>query len=306
MQPNAKYAIIGQLMKPFEYTPILGWSISRYDTFSTCRRRYFYQYYYKWDTEHPREKIARLRSMVSVPLQVGTVAHICISTLFRRLLKEPRQPIDIQRLADYARRKLADQHRNADYAEIYYGQKSKVDQEEMAAAVVAAITNLIKSDRFKWLVEQATSKTEPWVIDPEGYGETRVENLKAYCKVDFLIPAPGAVHILDWKTGKEKEGKHGIQMRGYAAWASYHYDEKLDSITPTVAYLLPDYREKTVELNEYDMQDFASLVRGQTNEMYALCSDVAENVPQTKDRFPMTRLESLCRYCNFREPCQRT
>ncbi len=292
-------------MKSFEFTSILGWSNSRYDTFKTCRRQYFYQYYYKWDTEHAREKIARLRSMVSVPLQIGTVAHTCISTLLRRLLKEPRQPIDIQRLSDFARRKLTEQHRRSDYAEIYYGTKTHIDEEEMTASVITAVRNLIGSDRFQWLKQHASTASEAWVIDPEGYGETRVEGLKAYCKVDFLIPAEGRLHILDWKTGKEREDKHGVQMRGYAAWASYHYDTQLHNITPTVAYLLPDYREKTVALNEYDMQDFASFVREQTHEMYALCSDPADNVPLTKDRFPLTQIESICRYCNFREPCNR-
>ena len=53
------------------------------------------------------------------------------------------------------------------------------------------------------------------------------------------------------------------------------------------------------------MQDFATLVREQTREMYALCSDVDENVPLPKDRFPQTKIESLCEYCNFGELCGR-
>jgi len=90
-------------------------------------------------------------------------------------------------------------------------------------------------------------------------------------------------------------------MRGYAAWASYHYDISLDAIIPMIAYLLPEYHEKTVEFNESDMQDFATLVRGQIREMYALCSNVDENVPLSRDRFPQAKVESLCEYCNFRE-----
>lgn len=292
-------------MKSFEYTTILGWSISRYDMFTTCRRQYYYQYYYKWDTEHPQGLIARLRSMVSVPLQIGTVAHTCISTLLKRLLKEPDQPVDTQRLADYVGRKVAEQHRRADYAEVYYGHEIRINTEEMTDTILAAVTNLIESDRFEWLAQQATAATKPWIIDPVGFGETRVEGLKAYCKVDFMIHTQDHLHILDWKTGKEREDKHSIQMRGYAAWASYHYDTQLDAITPTVAYLLPDYHETTMELNEYDMQDFATLVREQAQEMYALCSDVGENVPLSKDRFPQTKVEPLCEYCNFRELCGR-
>ena len=34
-------------IKQFPFTPILGWSSTRYDMFSLCRRRYFYHYYGK-------------------------------------------------------------------------------------------------------------------------------------------------------------------------------------------------------------------------------------------------------------------
>jgi len=251
-------------MQSFEFSTILGWSNSRYDIFTTCRRQYYYQYYYKWDNEHPQALIARLRSMVSVPLQIGIITHTCISTLLKRLLKEPNQPINTRRLTDYIRRKVVEQHRKANYAEIYYGSETQIDMEEINNKVLIAIMNLIESDRFKWLTQQALVATEPWIIDPEGFGETRVEGLKAYCKVDFLIPVQDQLYILAWKTGKEREDKHNAQMRGYAAWASYHYDILLDAITPTIAYLLPDYHETTVKLNEYDMQDFATLVREQT------------------------------------------
>ncbi len=35
----------------YDYTPQLGWSSTRWETFRTCRRRYFYQYYARYDRE---------------------------------------------------------------------------------------------------------------------------------------------------------------------------------------------------------------------------------------------------------------
>ncbi len=292
-------------MKEFDYTPILGWSHTRYDIFSTCRRQYYYQYYGKWDAEHPTEHIARLKGLVSVPLLIGAVTHACISTLLRRLLKESARPVDVPRLNDFITRKIEEQHRIADYSQIYYKQTPEIDTAAMQRAIIHGIGNLLGCDRYLWVCERASAAAEPWIIDPEGFGEIRVDGLKAYCKVDFLIPEKGRLHILDWKTGKEPEDKHATQMRGYAAWASYHYEVDLDAVHPTVAYLLPDYHEASVELNEYDMQDFATMVRSQTHEMYELCSDIEENEPFPKDRFPLTRVESHCGYCNFRELCDR-
>lgn len=289
----------------YPYTPILGWSVTRYDTFSSCRRQYYYSYYHKHDREFGPQRIARLRAMVSVPLQIGTVTHDCIATILNRLLREPSVPVDHERLAAFVGRKAAAAHAGKQYAEIHYGERDEVSPEDIAAPTRQAITSLTSSDRFRWLTEQAAHPAGEWVVDTEGYGETRVDGLKAYCKVDFLVPAVGRLHILDWKTGKEREEKHTVQLRGYAAWASHRFGVSPEAILPIVAYLLPEYREVSVELNQYDMQDFASLVRNQTREMYALCSDVEQNLPLPKDRFPLTTVESLCAWCNYRELCGR-
>jgi CRISPR/Cas system-associated exonuclease Cas4 (RecB family) len=243
--------------------------------------------------------------LVSVPLQIGAVTHECISTILNRLLKNPTDPVDSKRLAEYIGRKATTRHRDAHYAEVYYGQRTEIGVEEVATRVRDAVASLIGSGRFAWLTEQASRQGAPWVVDPEGYGETRVDGLKAYCKVDFLIPADGFLYILDWKTGREREEKHSTQIRGYAAWASYHFDTPINKIVAVLAYPLPEYKESSVTLNEYDMQDFAGLVRGQTHEMQAMCSDIEQNVPLPKSRFPLTTIPSLCAYCNYRELCGR-
>jgi hypothetical protein len=35
-------------VKQFPYTPILGWSMSRFNLFSICKRKYYYHYYNKF------------------------------------------------------------------------------------------------------------------------------------------------------------------------------------------------------------------------------------------------------------------
>jgi hypothetical protein len=289
----------------YPYTPVLGWSVSRYDMFSACRRQYYYQYYHKHDTQFGAERIARLRALVSVPLQIGTVTHDCIAAILNRLLREPTEPVDHARLAEFVFRKAAEKHRGARYGEVHYGERAAVEAEDVASPSRDAIASLCASERFAWLVARAGHPEGEWVVDTEGYGETRVDGLKAYCKVDFLIPAEGRLHILDWKTGKEREERHAVQLRGYAAWASHRFGVPAERIAPTVAYLLPAYREVSVTLNQYDMQDFATLVRTQTHEMQALCRDVEQNLPLPKDRFPLTSVESMCTYCNYRELCGR-
>ena len=129
--------------------------------------------------------------------------------------------------------------------------------------------------------------------------------MKAYCKVDFLFPVEDTIYILDWKTGKPDEKKHKKQILGYTAWAGYHFNKGLAQIRPIVAYLQPVYSELEIAIAEDEYQNFAALVKRETEEMYALCKDKEKNVPLAKDAFPQTINTKICSFCNYRELCGR-
>ena len=54
-------------IKRFPYTPKLGWSATRYDLFSICKRRYFFHYYAKYDSEIQVRHLTRFKDLVTVP-----------------------------------------------------------------------------------------------------------------------------------------------------------------------------------------------------------------------------------------------
>ena len=56
-----------------------SWSASRHDTFSTCRRRYFYSYYAA--NEDP--EIHRLKKLSALPLWAGSVVHETIEAFLK-------------------------------------------------------------------------------------------------------------------------------------------------------------------------------------------------------------------------------
>ena len=288
----------------YPFTDILGWSVSRYDTFQSCRRKYYYDYYNKYDTEFPRAKIIQLKSMTTLALEAGNIVHDAIKTLLERLLKT-EDPIDTTRFMAYARRKAADYTAAKTFAEVYYRETPAMEPQTVFALVEQCLTAFLQSPRFAWITEKAVRNKTGWIIEPGGFGETRIDGLKAYCKVDFLFPVDGRIHILDWKTGKPAVQKHRKQMVGYAAWASQQCGAALENIEPTVAYLRPPYAESTIAVNEFDAQEFSSAVAAETAEMHALCATVERNVPRPKESFPQTARTGLCKYCNYRELCGR-
>ncbi|HIF68834.1 MAG TPA: hypothetical protein EYQ29_05885 [Candidatus Lambdaproteobacteria bacterium] len=70
-----------------------------------------------------------------------------------------------------------------------------------------------------------------WIIELSNYGETRINGLKAYCKVDFLVPMEDELHILDWKTGRKDVQKHRRQLIGYAGWARQELEPEFGTST---------------------------------------------------------------------------
>lgn len=288
--------------KQFDFTPILGWSTSRYSQFEFCKRRYFYHYYGKHDPELPRATITTLKDLVTIPLEIGSIVHIVIRVLLNRL-RRSQATIDQVRFAQYAQRTVSARVESNRFAEAYYGDVTSIEVDDLLPKVQQCLDNLISSDRYGWLAEVSKVSNEDWLIDPPGYGETRIHGLKAYCKVDFLLPYQAEYHILDWKTGKREEEKHRNQMIGYVAWAAYHLEAEPEQFKPIIAYLFPKFDELKQEVGEFEIENFAMQVQSETDEMYAYCADVEKNIPIAKSDFKKIDDQRICAHCNFRGLC---
>jgi CRISPR/Cas system-associated exonuclease Cas4 (RecB family) len=295
--------IAGKL-KQFPYTDILGWSVSRYDKFLLCKRQYYYDYYGKHDREFPRSRIDALKKMTSIPLEVGNVVHDSLKTLLERLLVSEK-PIDPARFLAFARKKTEEYCSTKTFAEVYYREVAAVRPDAVFDVAEKCLSNFLQSERYAWILARALDTKQSWIIEPPGYGETRIDGRKAYCKVDFLFPVDGDIYILDWKTGKKDEAKHRKQLWGYATWAAYHFGADPATIVPVTVYLQPVYDEMKVSLEGFDAGEFAARVASETEEMYAFCSDSARNIPKDKSAFPQTEKSVFCTFCNYRELCAR-
>jgi hypothetical protein len=290
-------------LQSFERTKILGWSASRYDKFSMCRRQYYYSYY-RWN-EPPalRSRADYLASLTSVPLETGNIVHDTIKTLLERLLKTEK-PVDRKQFFEFAGRKTEEYCRK-NFMEVHYKEKPEVDRKEILEKVRHNLSEFLNSKRYEWIILKALFNKNKWLIEPPGFGETRIDGWKAYCKVDFLFPVGNEIYILDWKTGRKDERKHSRQLLGYFSWASYHFGRSAEEIIPIIAYLSPEYSELKIKFNEFDIQEFKSGVVKETKEMYAMCRDAELNAPRDKEEFQMTESRKLCSFCNFRELCGR-
>jgi hypothetical protein len=289
-------------IKKFPFTPILGWSNSRYSLFSICKRKYFYHYYNKYDQDMSRREIMRYRNLTTMPLEIGSIVHEVIEALLRRL-RQSTDPIDTGKFVDYALEVARNAIRSKQFEEVVYGQMARISDEELAPGIQESLLNLIESQRYAWLAEKAVEHAKGWIIDPPGFGETRLGDLKAYFKVDFLFPFEDGYHIIDWKTGKADQEQHRKQLMGYATWACFHFEVEPEEVWPRIAYLRPAYLEVEETFDSSDLEHFAVQVHAETEEMYDHCRDVQANIPLDKAEFEQVDNPRICEYCNYRGIC---
>ncbi|MFH0893284.1 MAG: PD-(D/E)XK nuclease family protein [Bacteroidota bacterium] len=292
------------MIKKFPFTKILGWSPSRYEAFHYCKRMYYYNYYGKNDTDSTPEKISQLKALTSAPLATGSIVHIMIEFLLKRL-QECEKDINIEKFFDFTRKNTDEYCSNNTFMEVYYKETKAVKTDEIYKPVEACLKELLGSQRFGWIFNEAILNKKKWIIEPPGFGETRINELKAYCKVDFLFPMNDQVVILDWKTGKDKGDHFRKQLLAYTCWANYHLGVEAINIQPFVVMLSPTYNEIPFEFGNSDIKFFSVQVKEETEEMYEYCSNVKSNIPKEKSFFAKTKSEKKCAYCNYRELCQK-
>ena len=296
------------MLKRFPFSPILGWSVSRFDTFSFCKRKYYYTYYGKFDREIPLAKITQLKNLTTEALSIGSLAHDVIEAILKRLQKST-DVIDETRMKIFVKQQVQKYMLDKVFSEVYYKEKEEIDEAYIIESVFNAVMIFVKSERFEWIRQLPDTSKQQWIIEPDGYGETRIKtdrgDLKAYCKVDFMLPDGKDIYILDWKTGKADEFKHRKQLIGYSLFASFHFENKFDRIIPILAYLKDGYSEVVPQISEMDIENFKSDMIRDIGAMQNMNLDIENNTPVAKNEFTLTESEGKCKYCEFRELCGR-
>ncbi len=286
----------------YSFTSILGWSVSRYETFKNCKRAYYYNYYGKYDEQVPLDVINDLKKLTSIPLEKGNITHDVIRDILVRYTKTSTN-IDRVKLFTYIHKLIKSYCNKKVFSEVYYKEITKIDLEEMFNEIKKAVVNLFNSNRFMWLISKAMESKDEWIIEPGGFGETRFNDLKAYCKVDYFFPLGEEYYILDWKTGHYSPEKHRKQMLAYSLWARDTYHLNPEQIIPILTFLLPDYLEIGEPFTSDELNQFYEVIHSETQEMYSFCTNIEDNTPLPKDRFLKTDKYIICSFCNFRKLC---
>jgi hypothetical protein len=132
------------------------------------------------------------------------------------------------------------------------------------------------------------------------------EGTKIWVAVDFAYrDADGRIHLLDWKTGKERDVDH-VQVGTYALYAQGKWNVAVDSVVGGLVYLAASGGADCVSVaaDRAALDACTTTMRTSIAAMKESLVDPGKNVA-SEDAFPKLEDRDACRRCPFRRPCGR-
>jgi hypothetical protein len=300
-----------------------SWSKSRHDKFRECRRAYFNAYYGSWGGwSAPAGSTVRelyvLKKLSSRWQWSGSVVHDAIKLVLtrarasgdlwplERVLEQTRLKARAQFGASRDKSYWRESSRIVGLTEHEYGEpvgdaewkrlyEVVIDGSLRAFYGSEVLAEIRRTPRERWL---GVDELDHWFF----------EGTKIWVAVDFAYrDAEGRVHLLDWKTGKERGVDH-TQVASYALYARQKWDVQPDGVVGGLVYLVHEdgrpAERTSVAADEPALEACRELMRGSIAEMRGKLADREKNVARVED-FPQIEDRAHCRRCPFRRPCGR-
>ncbi len=296
------------------------WSKSRHEKFGDCRRAYYYQYYGSWggweaEPGSLTRELYVLKKLSSRWQWAGSVVHEAI----RQVLSRARATRDFRPLesllrhtrerarAQWATSREKSYWREAskiaglvehEYGEPVPGQEWKRIWDEVIEGSLRAFygSKTLEAIRRihpeRWLT---VDELDSWIFD----------GVRIWVAIDFAYRGEdGRIHVLDWKTGREREVDH-TQVGVYALYAREKWGVPEDAVVGGLVYLADGRGERVdVQADAAALAACREEMRRSIGAMREALEDPARNVARI-ERFPQLEDRESCRRCPFRRPCGR-
>jgi hypothetical protein len=280
-----------------------SWSLSRHDTFATCRRRYFYSYY----ASQEDAEILRLKKLSALPMWAGSVVHETIENVLKTkdALPSPEEQAALIHAAVHGQ--MLGQWRESEAASLtfrlfeheYQVPVGPEDKKIVVGTVMRSLRNFFRSDLLRELFEAGRAR---W-LSVEDLASFHVGDVEVRLRMDVAFrDREGRVVIVDWKTGRAEGRFNEVQLAAYALFAAERgWVQEAGQIRTELAYLAkPRYVRRAVDVKRLDHA--RNFIAKSAGNMKALLLDPRQNLARLDD-FAMIDRPQICRRCNFRRLC---
>ncbi len=299
------------------------WSKSRHERFSECRRAYFFTYYGSWGgweapAGSPVRELYVLKKLSSRWQWAGSIVHGALKqVLARAKVTGDLLPLDrvLERTRARARAEWSGSREKSywreasrivglvehEYAEPVADAEWKRLYEQVVEGSLrafygsAVLDEIRRTPRQDWLT---VDELDSWDF----------EGTKVWVAVDFALKdRDGRVHVLDWKTGRERGVDH-VQVGTYALYARQKWGVTVDGVLGGLVYLVGENgsagERVSVAADPATLERCREEMRSSIGAMKAALADPARNLAR-EDAFPRLDDRGACRRCPFRRPCGR-
>jgi CRISPR/Cas system-associated exonuclease Cas4 (RecB family) len=296
-----------------------SWSKSRHEKFASCPRAYWFHYYGSWGgweaaTGPPTRELYVLKNLSSRWQWAGSVVHEAIRHMLNRsrftgdrkaldqLLEETRRRSRSQFAGSRDKSYWRDPKRipgllEHEYAEPVPSEEWKRIWDEVIEGSIRAFYGSQTFERIRaipparWLT---VDELDSWSF----------EGTKVWVAIDFAYrDEDERVHVLDWKTGKERGADH-MQVAQYALYAQQKWQAPPELVVGGLVYLGHGADRVDVAVDAPALEAAQARMRESIAGMKAQLDDPLRNVA-SKDRFPQIEDRDACKRCPFRRPCGR-
>jgi CRISPR/Cas system-associated exonuclease Cas4 (RecB family) len=279
------------------------WSISRHDTFTTCKRRYYYAYYAA--TEDP--EVRRLKKLSALPLWAGSVVHEAIESFLRShdALPPPEEQEALVHATVHSGMLASwreSEGGTLGFRLFEHEYQTPVEREDKKIVVGIVMRSLRNFFRSPTLAEAFAAGRESW-LTVEDLVSFQVGEVEVFLRMDLAYrDRDGRVVIVDWKTGRREGRFSEVQVAGYALYAAERgWVEDPAALRTELAYLMvPRYVRRTVDGAK--LRHARSFIEKSARNMKSLLLDPLANRARLED-FQMIDRPQFCRRCNFRRLC---
>jgi len=299
------------------------WSKSRHEKFSDCRRAYFFTYYGSWGGwEAPAGSTVRelyvLKKLSSRWQWAGSIVHGALKqVLSRAKVTGDLLPLEklLERTRARARAEWAGSREKSYWREasrivglVEHEYAEPVADPEWKRLYEQVIEGSLRAFYASEVLEEIRRTPRPDWLTVDELDSWDFEGTKIWAAVDFAYrDRDGRVHVLDWKTGKERGVDH-VQVGTYALYARQKWGVPVDGVVGGLVYLVGENgsagERVSVAADAATLDRCREEMRTSIGAMRATLADPARNLA-IEDAFPRLEDRGACRRCPFRRPCGR-
>jgi len=295
------------------------WSLSKHKMLMNCEMQWALNYYLsnrgKFESRPPFLQLAwRLKHLKNVYLLLGDMMHRIIETEINNLFETGEIPSKTsikKRLSDmlnqsYSQSKslnlwYRDPKVNPMLFELYYsGELSDITVQLIRRKMDDCIIGFMQSNTMNNLITDRNIE----IMEAEKFRSFYLDGVRVVLSADLIYhdDENDIWGIVDWKTGKQSQGKDILQLTLYAMYLEKTYGAKISDIVVTNEYIETG-TSKSYVLEEYQTQNLRDIILQSAERMAELEESLNKPDNEVMDVFHKTENKEQCDRCNFKAIC---